>query len=76
MCTAKVFSSGRSQAVRIPKEFRFNTDEVFINRIGDALVLTPQSSLAASFEMGLSMVTPDFLSEGVPESIDSVREEL
>lgn len=40
--TAKVFKSGRSQAVRIPKEFRFDTDEVFIEQRGEDLVLTPK----------------------------------
>ena len=40
---AKVFKCGpRSQAVRIPREFHFDTDEVFIERKGDSLVLTPK----------------------------------
>lgn len=34
MMTAKVFENGRSQAVRLPKECRFNTDEVAVNKIG------------------------------------------
>ncbi|HVN28854.1 MAG TPA: antitoxin [Candidatus Binataceae bacterium] len=38
---AKVFKNGRSQAVRIPKEFRLNVDEVLIERKGRTLVLTP-----------------------------------
>ncbi len=42
MATAKVFMSGRSQAVRIPKAFRFDTDEVDISREGDAVVLRPK----------------------------------
>ena len=37
MKTAKVFTSGRSQAVRIPKEYRFDSEEVFINRVGDTI---------------------------------------
>lgn len=36
---AKVFWSGRSQAVRLPKEFRFDTDTVFVRRDGNALIL-------------------------------------
>ena len=36
---AKVFWSGRSQAVRLPKEFRFDTAEVFVHRDGKCLVL-------------------------------------
>ncbi len=38
---AKVFKNGRSQAVRIPKEFRSDTDEVLIERKGEKLILTP-----------------------------------
>lgn len=38
---AKVFWSGRSQAVRLPKEFRFDTDTVLVRRDGDALILEP-----------------------------------
>jgi len=41
METAKVFWSGRSQAVRLPKAFRFETDEVRIRRHGDAVILEP-----------------------------------
>jgi antitoxin VapB len=41
METAKIFWSGRSQAVRLPKEFRFETDEVRIRRHGNAVILEP-----------------------------------
>lgn len=41
MTVAKVFWSGRSQAVRLPKEFRFETDEVIIKRRGNALIIEP-----------------------------------
>ena len=40
--TAKVFKTGRSQAVRLPKEFRFDTDEVTIERVGNAVILRPK----------------------------------
>lgn len=43
MDTAKVFMSGRSQAVRLPKEYRFEGDEVLIKRVGDAVVLLPRT---------------------------------
>jgi antitoxin VapB len=43
MTTAKVFWSGRSQAVRLPKEFRFDTNEVTIRKEGDTVFLTPVS---------------------------------
>ncbi len=38
---AKLFMNGRSQAVRLPKEFRFEGDEVRIRRLGDAVILEP-----------------------------------
>ena len=40
--TAKVFMTGRSQAVRLPKEYRFDCDEVLIERDGKRLILTPR----------------------------------
>lgn len=40
---AKVFQNGRSQAIRIPKEFRVDTDEVYIEKVGDILVIKPKS---------------------------------
>ena len=41
MATAKLFSNGRSQAVRLPKEFRFEGGEVSVRREGDAVILEP-----------------------------------
>ena len=44
MITAKLFMNGRSQAVRLPKEFRFDDgEEVLIKRMGDAIMLVPKS---------------------------------
>lgn len=57
MATAKVFMSGRSQAVRLPKEYRFNCDEVEISREGDALVLRPKEARAWA---NLLAATADF----------------
>jgi len=39
--TARLFKNGRSQAVRLPKEFRFSGDEVLVRREGDAVILEP-----------------------------------
>ncbi len=41
MKTAKLFQNGQSQAVRLPKEFRFSGNEVFIKRVGNAVILFP-----------------------------------
>lgn len=42
--TAKLFKNGQSQAVRLPKQFRFeNLKEVFIKKVGNSVILTPKS---------------------------------
>lgn len=53
---AKIFKSGNSQAVRIPKEFRFDVSEVEIFRRGDEVVLKPKpQNLALAFDLLASM---------------------
>ena len=42
--TARVFMTNRSQAVRLPKEFQFSTDEVFIRKEGEDVILSPRPS--------------------------------
>ena len=74
--TAKVFFSGRSQAVRLPKDYRFDSDEVFINRIGDAVILIPKESLVKMFDYGASLLSDDFLSEEIPDNETAEREQL
>ncbi len=44
MQTAKLFPNGQSQAVRLPKEFRFDGDRVYIRRVGRAVVLLPHAA--------------------------------
>jgi len=44
MDTAKLFMNGNSQAVRLPKEYRFAGDEVVVKRLGNAVVLLPQDN--------------------------------
>ncbi len=74
--TTKVFMNGRSQAVRIPAEFRFEEEELYINKIGDTLMLTPRSALVHTLREGAAMVSEDFMAEGRPDEIPAVREEL
>jgi antitoxin VapB len=60
MTTAKVFRSGNSQAVRLPKEFRFKAKEVEIFRRGDEVVLREKpASMARAYELLLEL--PDDL---------------
>jgi antitoxin VapB len=64
MATAKVFRSGNSQAVRIPKAFQLGSDEVEIRRRGDTLVLRPKVNSWAPLLDSLKQFTDDFMADG------------
>lgn len=63
MTTAKIFENGRSQAVRLPKEYRFEAEEVAINKIGDIVFLMPKTSKWDSFMKAIDMFSDDFFQE-------------
>ena len=63
MKTAKLFKNGESQAVRLPKEFRFTGDEVFIKRVGSAVVLLPMTKSWDTLIASLSKFSADFMNE-------------
>lgn len=60
MDTAKVFMSGRSQAVRLPKAYRFEGDEVLIKRVGNAVVLLPRQDSWNPLLESLEQFEPGF----------------
>lgn len=64
METAKIFENGRSQAVRLPKKFRFTSEEVFIQRLGDAVMLIPKKASWQTFLNGLHGFSDDFFENG------------
>ena len=64
MTVAKVFENGRSQAVRLPKEYRFSSDEVVINRIGEIVLLMPKTNQWESFMNAIDMFSDDFMKDG------------
>ncbi|MBX9945700.1 MAG: antitoxin [Reyranella sp.] len=77
---AKVFRSGNSQAVRLPKDFRFDVEEVEVSREGDAVILRPRhdasarwASLRAAVGRGFS---PDFMAEGRQQPDNQSRPKL
>ena len=74
MMTAKVFENGRSQAVRLPKECRFNTDEVAVNRIGDIVLLMPKTNKWTSFMQAIDMFSDDFMQDCRDGSLEQERE--
>ncbi len=63
MKTAKIFINGRSQAVRLPKEFQFAGDEVYINRVDDMIVLVPKVTGWELLEGSLAKFSEDFMAE-------------
>jgi antitoxin VapB len=70
MYTAKIFKNGKSQAVRLPKEFRFDGVEVYIKRIGRQVILIPKDEPWESLMSSLDRFTPDFMSERVQPPIE------
>ena len=72
----KPFMSGRSQVVRIPNEYHIDAEEVYVNRVGSAIVITPKRDLKSMFFSGLEMITDDFMEEGRPEESMNKRIEL
>jgi len=71
---AKVFRNGASQAVRLPKEFRFDAEEVCIKRIGSAVLLFPKDAAWDLMGEALGQVDNDFMSErNQPEGVDERR---
>ena len=60
MDTAKLFQNGRSQAVRLPKEFRFEGADVLIKRVGEAVVLLPRKHSWETLFQSLDQFEPGF----------------
>ena len=76
MMTAKIFENGRSQAVRLPKEYRFNTDEVAVNKIGEVVVLVPKTSKWNSFMQAIDMFSGDYFENGRSDVATQERDGL
>ena len=60
---AKIFYNGRSQAVRLPKEFRFSGSEVYIRKVGENLIVSPKRPTWSEFFSTPSAFGDDFLVE-------------
>lgn len=76
MMTAKLFENGRSQAVRLPKEYRFNGDEVAINKVGDIVILMPKENKWSAFLNSLELFSDDFMSDVREQPAVQEREAL
>ncbi len=63
MKTAKLFKNGQSQAVRLPKEFRFKGESVFIQHVGGCVVLVPKDEPWQAMFDAAKRFTDDFMAE-------------
>lgn len=63
MDIAKIFINGRSQAVRLPKDYRLEGSEVYVKKIDDVVLLIPKDSTWKVLESGANYFTKDFLSD-------------
>lgn len=72
---AKLFMNGSSQAVRLPKEFRFEGDEVYVEREGDKIILSPKPKSWSEFFNDVPLPSEDFMEQRV-DTESQKREEL
>ena len=74
MCS--IIRNRKSQAVRLPKNFRFHGKEVFIQRLGKAVILVPKEDAWETFLSGLEEFTDDFFADGRGQDVPSKRDAL
>jgi antitoxin VapB len=69
--TAKLLMHGRNQAVRLPKEFRFEGSEVRVSKVGDRVILEPLKRQPIDIEAWFARLDKlgarDFLPDGIPD---------
>jgi antitoxin VapB len=75
MQTAKVFVNGRSQAVRLPKDFRLPGSDVYIKKIGNIVILIPKDDPWSSLLSSLDQFTDDFM-ENRDQPDQDIREAM
>ena len=73
MKTVKVFKSGNSQALRIPKEFQIKESELLINKIGNTIILFPQDDPWKLFKSSLNEFSDDFFADGRKQPVMQKR---
>ena len=73
MNTAKLFVNGRSQAVRLPKEYRFDDDEVIVNKLGDVVMLFPRRKGWDIMAQAIERFSDDALNRNQPREAQKRR---
>jgi antitoxin VapB len=76
MLSSKVFNSGNSQAIRLPKEYQVNEKEMFIQKVGSTIILYPKMNPWQAFERSLTEFSEDFMQEGREQPVIQRREGL
>ena len=76
METLKLFANGQSQAVRLPKAYRFDGEEVYAKKVGQTVLLFPKNSAWSTFLEGLKGFSDDFMANGRETVFDQERESL
>ena len=74
MDTAKVFTSGNSQAIRVPKRFRINSNRVFIRKFGKGLLIEPASEDNATWLKKLNEFPSDLFKDRNQPDKPEIRE--
>lgn len=76
MHTVKIFKSGNSQAIRIPKEYYIEDKELYIQKIGNSIILNPISDPWNSFRKSLTMFSDDVFKNGREQPPMQERESI
>jgi antitoxin VapB len=76
MLSSKVFNSGNSQAIRLPKEYQVNEKEMFIQKVGSTIILYPKRNPWQAFERSLTEFSEDFMQKGREQPQEQIREGL
>ena len=76
METAKLFMNGRSQAVRLPKQFRFEGQMVYIHQVGEAVILLPYHAPWQTLFDSIEQFSADFMEDGRQQPPQQERSEL
>lgn len=75
MQTAKLFINGSSQAVRLPKEFRFIGSEVYAQKVGETVILVPKDKVWETFIEGIKGFTDDYFEAVESRRADEIQSE-
>ena len=72
MKKAKVFKNGQSQAIMLPKDFRFSSNEVYVKKIGHSIILFPAEQPSwLEWEKSIDMFSDDFMVEHKQASVEN-----